>query len=101
MLPDDLCADDNRPDLEEGRDGSGIVGGEELDRRGSSDSAESSLSILVIPDGFVEVLGSEVGPEDVGHIKLGIRGLPQQKVGYAHLAGGANEQVRVGKTIGI
>ena len=31
-------------------------------------SPESSFSILIVPDGLIEVFDREIGPEDIGHI---------------------------------
>ena len=47
-------------------------------------------------DGVREMAGAEVGPEHVLEDELGIGRLPQQEVGQALLAGGADDQVGVG-----
>ena len=39
----------------------------------------------------------ELGPESVGHVKLAIGDLPQEKVADAKLAGGPDQQVGIGQ----
>src|SRR5689334_11968416 len=60
-------------------------------------AAEAALAALVRRDRLAEGLGAEVGPERVGEVELGVRELPQQEVGDALLAAGADEEVWLGR----
>src|SRR5204862_7021872 len=55
---------------------------------------ESSLARLVRLDGGVELASIEIRPQPFGEIELGVRGFPEQEVGEAELAAGANHQIR-------
>src|SRR5512142_349047 len=48
-----------------------------------------------------EGLFVEVGPECVEKKKFGVSGLPEQKIGQAYLAGGADQEVELGKAGGL
>ncbi len=50
--------------------------------------------------GGEQVIASEFGPEDVGDPDLGVGDLPEQEIAHAHLAGGADQEVRVGHPLG-
>src|SRR6185437_3127976 len=54
---------------------------------------EAALPAAVGGDGFVERLGAEVGPQRVGEVELGVGELPEEEVGDALLAAGADEEV--------
>src|SRR4029434_1193308 len=56
-------------------------------------AAETTLALLVRRDRGIERGAVEIGPEQIGEIKLGVRKLPEQKVGNSLLAAGADEQV--------
>ena len=55
----------------------------------------SAVAPLKIENSFDQVRAPEIGPKRLGNIQLGIRDLPKQKVADPHLAGSANEQVRI------
>jgi len=58
--------------------------------------AEPSLPAGVVAQGGVENVGRKVRPADRRHPQLGVRDLPEQVVAHSHLAGRADQQVRVG-----
>src|SRR5262249_62345077 len=62
---------------------------------GSMVAAEPPLAGGVIAQGLVEQLRREVRPVDGGNPQLGVRDLPEQVVAHAHLAGRADQKVRV------
>ena len=49
----------------------------------------------------MEVVGGEVGPERVGDEDFGVGDLPEQEVGDAVFAGGADEQIGIGDAGGV
>src|SRR5262245_2798505 len=62
--------------------------------------AEAPLTPLILRQGLDELSLAEVGPQGVGHVDLGIGELPEQEVRDAHLAAGADEQVRIRHPLG-
>ena len=56
---------------------------------------EATLPPLIGGDSLVEVGLSEIGPERLGAVELGIGGLPEQEVTEPHFARRANHEVRV------
>ena len=68
---------------------------------GFAEAAEAALAVLVVGDGFEEVEAAEVGPEAVGDEDLGVGDLPEEEVGDALLAGGADDEVGVGHVGGV
>ena len=65
------------------------------------EAAEAAVATLVVGDGFDEMEAAEVGPEAVGDEDLGVGDLPEKEVGDALLAGGADDEVRVGHVAGV
>src|SRR4030095_8274428 len=61
----------------------------------TSHPTESAIALLKVGDRPVEVGGAEVGPQDRRDPQLGVGDLPQQEVGDAHLAAGANQGIGV------
>src|SRR5205823_12803264 len=53
------------------------------------------LTLLIRGDGRAERRSVEMGPKQVGEIKLGIGELPEQEVGETLLASGAYEKIRL------
>src|SRR5687768_5527500 len=80
-----------RSSLPDGR-GLGLVGG---------DAAVPALAALVLEDGLEQLAAPEVRPEGVGDPDLRVGDLPEQEVGDAHLAGGADQQVGIGQPGGV
>ena len=68
---------------------------------GFGEASEAALALLVVGDGFEEVDAAEVGPEAVGDEDLGVGDLPEEEVGDALLAGGADDEVGVGHVRGV
>src|SRR5688572_3537776 len=60
-------------------------------------AAEAPLAPAVRRDRLVERRAVEIGPQRLGEIKLGVGELPQQKVGDALLAPGADEKIGLGR----
>src|SRR5689334_11743252 len=60
-------------------------------------AAEAPLAPLVRRDRLAERLGAEIGPERLGEVELGVGELPEQEVGDALLAAGADEEVGLGR----
>jgi hypothetical protein len=61
----------------------------------------ASGSAPVLPGGVAAQCSQEVdlterGPVGVAEVQLGMHGLPEQEVGYALLAAGADDQVGIG-----
>src|SRR5207344_338234 len=61
------------------------------------ETAEASFPLLEVADRLEQELAVEVRPEDGREPQLRVRDLPQQEVRRAHLAAGADEQIRVGR----
>lgn len=66
-----------------------------------AEATESALAMLVGVDGLEQVKAVEVGPEAVGDEDLGVGDLPEEEVGDALLAGGADDEVGVGHVRGV
>ena len=66
-----------------------------------AEATEATLAALVSGDGFEEMKAAEVGPEAVGNEDLGVGDLPEEEVGDALLAGGADHEVGVGHVRGV
>src|SRR6185312_1324029 len=81
------------------RQSAGSLSSESLSLR--RQAAVPAVALLEVLDGRGEVLLAEVGPENGGDVQLGVGGLPEQEVGDAHLAGGADHQVELRKMSGI
>src|SRR5262245_17918240 len=60
-----------------------------------ADSAVAALALLIRQHRLDQMAAAEVGPERVGHIDLRVRNLPEQVVAHAHLATGADEEIRI------
>src|SRR5512145_3057187 len=65
-----------------------------LDLRG--DAAEASLPLLEEGERLEVLALAELRPHALADVDLGVGELPQEEVADAHLAAGADEQVRVG-----
>src|SRR6184192_2277261 len=63
--------------------------------------AEATLPPLIGGDSLVEVGLSEIGPERLGAVKLGIGGLPEQEVTEPHFARRADDEVRIRQASGV
>src|SRR2546425_12727839 len=59
-------------------------------------ASEAALALPVGGKRRVERRSIEVGPQRVGEIELRIRQLPEEKIAYALLPSGVDEQVRLG-----
>ncbi len=68
---------------------------------GFAEAAEAAFAALVGGDGFEEMEAAEVGPEAIGDEDLGVGDLPEEEVGDALLAGGADDEVGVGHVAGV
>src|SRR5438046_92949 len=60
-------------------------------------AADAARPVLVVSDCPLQVWNVEIRPQGFGHEELRVRGLPEQEVARALLAGGADDQVRVGE----
>ena len=56
---------------------------------------------MIVENRAQQVGAIEIGPQRIGDIQLRISDLPQQEIADAHLAGGADQQVGVGRTGGV
>mmetsp|Transcript_10610 Transcript_10610/g.43394 ORF Transcript_10610/g.43394 Transcript_10610/m.43394 type:complete len:538 (+) Transcript_10610:732-2345(+) len=65
--------------------------------RGVLDAAEAAVPLVEGRNSGIEFTLTELGPQTVREHELGVGGLPEQEVADAHLAAGADEQVRVGR----
>ena len=54
-------------------------------------------ALLEIENGFEQIGSTEVGPQRIGDVDLGIGDLPQQKIADAHFARRSDEQVGIGR----
>jgi hypothetical protein len=59
------------------------------------EAAEAALAAAEARERLGEVRRSEVGPHALGEVQLGLSALPQQKIGEALLAAGADDEVDV------
>src|SRR6185503_20708565 len=55
--------------------------------------AEAALALGVGVERGVEILAAEVGPEGAREVELGVGRLPEEEVGDAELAAGADDEV--------
>src|SRR5215472_13403716 len=60
-------------------------------------TAEAADPALVVGDRGLEVVDPEVGPQRLRHVKLRVRGLPEQEVAHSPLTGGPDYEVGVGQ----
>ncbi len=74
--------------------GDGFVGG-------FAETSEAAFAALVVDDGFEEMDAAEVRPETVCDEDLGVGDLPEEEVGDALLAGGADDEIGVGHVRGV
>ena len=65
------------------------------------EAAEASIALLESGDAFQQVFAAKIGPEALRHEDFGIGDLPEEVVGDAHLARGADEQVGIGHVAGV
>src|SRR5579862_1831511 len=63
-----------------------------------NDAAEAALALLIDLQCLDEVWLAKIWPQGIGEVDLGVRALPEEEVGDAHLTAGANQQVGVGNT---
>src|SRR5688572_28473476 len=71
------------------------------DRRSGGDLSEAPLAALKLQDSGEQIAAREVGPHHGNDVQLRVRELPEHEVRDALLAGGANQQVRVGASVGV
>ena len=62
--------------------------------------AETALATLVGKEGIVEILVTEIGPELLAEIELGIGHLPKEEIADTEFATSADEQVGIGVVLG-
>ena len=60
-------------------------------------AAEATMAAGELEERGVEGVRSEVGPERLGEVELGVGRLPDQEVRQALLAAGPDDEVRVGQ----
>src|ERR1700693_3192266 len=58
-------------------------------------AAVAALARLEVDDGLEEMAAPEVGPQDLVHVDLGVRDLPQEEIRHAQFAAGADQQVGI------
>ena len=73
----------------------------DADERARSSAAEPPLARRILLDRRVERRFVEVGPQHRREQQLGISALPQQEIGQADLARGADQQVELGQAGGV
>src|SRR3954469_5545879 len=56
---------------------------------------EAALAVLEVEDRLVQLAAAEVRPEHARDVELRVRDLPEEEVGDALLAGGADQEIRV------
>src|SRR5262245_8383359 len=61
---------------------------------------EAAFALLVVLERAEQLRLAEVRPQGLGHVQLGVGDLPQEEVGDAHFAAGADEQVGIRKAGG-
>src|SRR5262249_54976983 len=59
------------------------------------DTTEAALALLEDREGLEGLALAEGGPERLGHVELGVGGLPQEEVAEPHLAARADEQIGI------
>ena len=62
-----------------------------------AEAAVAAFPLLEFRNAFQQLQASEVGPQCLRHVDLGVGELPEQEVAEPHLAAGANHQVRIGQ----
>src|SRR4051794_36937005 len=72
-----------------------IVGLDEHLRVGFIDPAVAALARLKVDDRLEQIAPAKIGPENFRDVNLRVRNLPEQEVGYAQLAAGADEQIGI------
>src|SRR5688572_11427614 len=65
-------------------------------RRSGDDLSEAPLAALILQDRGEQIAAGEIGPHDGNDVQLGVRQLPEHEIRDALLAGGADQQVRIG-----
>src|SRR5689334_17105653 len=63
--------------------------------------SETAFALSIGCNRLSQLFNAKIRPEDRRTIKLGVCGLPDQKVAQPKLAGRANNQVRVGQSSGV
>src|SRR5271170_5049612 len=63
---------------------------------GFAQASEAAFAALVVGEGFEEMDAAEVRPEAVGDEDFSVGNLPEEEVGDALLAGGADDEIGVG-----
>src|SRR3990172_3622791 len=71
-------------------DGPAARGGSAIGR-----ATEPPLPLLELNDRGEEVIASEVGPQDIREVELGVRRLPEQEIGKPLLTAGPDDQVGI------
>src|SRR5271156_6488095 len=66
-----------------------------------ADAAVTALALLEFDEGIEQAGAAEIGPERFCHENFGVGNLPEQEIADAHLAAGADEQVRVRQAAGV
>src|SRR5437764_12200244 len=91
----DACATRNpgAPASAEGRDSSRPGRAEARPSCRPSDRAVTALPFREIVNRRKQIFPREIRPQFWRHVHLGIRKLPEEKIGNPHLARGANQQV--------
>src|SRR5688500_11072657 len=64
-------------------------------------SAEPPTPFLELDDRLEHVPAAEVGEQGGGDVDLAVRELPEQEIGDAHFAAGADHQVHVRQAVGV
>src|SRR5205814_3172999 len=70
-------------------------------RVGRLDCAVTPLARLKVDDRLEEMPFPEIGPQHFRDVNLRVRDLPQQKIRYAQLAAGADEQIGIVDVRGV
>src|SRR5260370_15708195 len=63
-------------------------------RVGLVQPAVAALTLLKFLDGLEQMGAAEIRPEGLGNVDFGVRRLPEQEVAQAHLAAGADHQIK-------
>src|SRR5579862_3962763 len=64
-------------------------------------TAVTALALLVVDQGLEKFRPEKIRPESFGNVNFGIGNLPEQEIGYAHFAAGADEQIGIGQAGGV
>lgn len=70
-------------------------------RRGRSDTAEAAVALRVVGDRGEEIGFGEIRPELGSDVDLGVAELPEEKIGKAEFARGADQEIGVGDVLGV